>query len=397
MKLDLTARWARRSIAIVLVVLVLIGGALWALPEIVRRVVVDQATTALGRPVTIDDVDLNVFTGRIAVKKLRVAERQGREAFVSFDRLDLHLAYWPLVRSSVGIYDVRLDGLAVRAVRTGEARFSFSDIIEKFSKPAPETPPGRWTYTVDRLALTRASITAVDEHVAPRVEWRLEEIGAEATGITTAADKPAGTIRVKAKLNGESALAVEADSVRLKPVAASAALALADFDLARVRPYVPPAVPAALRSGKLGVNLKVDLAKSADALGKVSAAGEIRLDGVSVVQRDRSDPFLDIGRVAVAIKEADLVGCVATVSVDLERIDLKAVRDKAGEIDLMLLAARPPEPAGEQAAPASSGTPSPSGRAPPPEAPKPFALTLERVGLRGGSVALKDEAVSPTR
>ena len=55
---------------------------------------------------------------------------------MAFDRLDVHLAYWPLVRSNVRIYDVRLDGLAVRAARTGEAEFSFSDIVEQ-ARPSP--------------------------------------------------------------------------------------------------------------------------------------------------------------------------------------------------------------------------------------------------------------------
>ena len=393
MKLDLTARWTRRSIIIALVVLAVIGGALWALPEIVRRVASDQATATLGRPVTIEDVDLNLFTGRLAVKKLRVAERQGPEAFVAFDRLDVHLAYWPLVRSNVRIYDVRLDGLGVRAVRTGEAEFSFSDIIEKLSKPAPEKPPSRLTYTVDRLELTRTSIIVVDEHVAPRAEWRLDGIGVRAAGITTARDQPPGTLQLNAKLNGESALTVEADSIRLEPFAASVGVSLTDFDLARARAYVQPIAPASQRTGKLGVNLKMVVEKSGEGLRKASASGEVRLDGVSVVQRDRSDPFLAIGQVAVSIKEADLVSRAATVSVDLERIDVKAVRDKTGEIDLLLLAAKPPEPAGAAATPA----PSTERSAPPAEPARPFTITLERVGLRSGSVAFRDEAVAPAR
>ena len=398
MKLDLTARWARRSIAIVLVMLVLIGAALWALPEIVRRVAVDQATTTLGRTVTIDDVDLNLFTGRVAVKKLRVAERQGPEAFVAFDRLDVHLAYWPLVRSNVRIYDVRLDGLAVRAARTGAAEFSFSDVVERLSKPAPEKPPSKLTYTVDRLALTRASIAAVDEHVSPRAEWRLDGIGVEAANITTARGQPPGTLRVNATLNGESALAVEAASIGIEPLAASVAVSLTDFDLARVRPYVPPETPASLRSGKLGANLKMAVERSGDALRKASASGEIRLGGVSVVQRDRPDPFLTVGQVALAIKEADLVSRTATVSVDLDRVDVKALRDKAGEIDLMLLAAKPPDAAAKESTPTTSAAPSPAEREPTPaDAAKPFVVTLERLGLREGSVALRDEAVAPPR
>src|SRR5204863_1453267 len=58
-------RWL---LAIVVVLAVVIAATLVALPEIVRRVAVARLTTTTGRAVIIDDIDLNLFTGRVVVK-----------------------------------------------------------------------------------------------------------------------------------------------------------------------------------------------------------------------------------------------------------------------------------------------------------------------------------------
>ena len=48
-----------------LVVIVAVGLAI--LPEIVRRVAIDQVPKLTGRILAIDDVDLNLFTGRLSL------------------------------------------------------------------------------------------------------------------------------------------------------------------------------------------------------------------------------------------------------------------------------------------------------------------------------------------
>jgi hypothetical protein len=56
-----------------------VGGVLLsALPEIVRRVVVDQVPRRFGRAITIEDVDLNLFTRRLSARNVRVAARGPR-------------------------------------------------------------------------------------------------------------------------------------------------------------------------------------------------------------------------------------------------------------------------------------------------------------------------------
>ena len=109
--------------------LVLLGGAfLGALPEIIRRVALDQIPKRTGRAVAIGDVALNLFTSRLAIKNFRLADRQGPEPFVEFDRLAVRLSLPALLRSHVRVVEIALASPAVRIVRIGPAEFNFSDL-----------------------------------------------------------------------------------------------------------------------------------------------------------------------------------------------------------------------------------------------------------------------------
>ncbi|HEY7540642.1 MAG TPA: hypothetical protein VIF11_10910, partial [Methylomirabilota bacterium] len=55
-------------IGIAAAVIVLGGVFLAVLPEIVRRVAIAQVPKLTGRVLLLDDVDLNVFTGHLALK-----------------------------------------------------------------------------------------------------------------------------------------------------------------------------------------------------------------------------------------------------------------------------------------------------------------------------------------
>jgi hypothetical protein len=79
---------------------VLVAGLLWALPEIVRRVALDQIPKRTGRAAAIEDIDINLFTGHVAIKGFRLAERERPEAFVEFERLDVRVALPALLRRS---------------------------------------------------------------------------------------------------------------------------------------------------------------------------------------------------------------------------------------------------------------------------------------------------------
>ncbi len=171
-------------IAICLAAAMFGGAGLWALPEVVRRVAVRKIPELTGRATSIEDIDLNLFTGRFAVKKLRMERRPGHgpEAFVEFDRLEGRVALSPACdRASTGgrpgtapsPSPVEVEGPTSRVGISGRITavlvpaspaleevksrtglnvepfgFDFSDLLALFVKPVVKQEPSRWTFSL---------------------------------------------------------------------------------------------------------------------------------------------------------------------------------------------------------------------------------------------------------
>jgi hypothetical protein len=332
-----------RTVAlVVLAIVVILGGALvWALPEIVRRVALDQIPKRTGRAAAIEDVDLNLFTGRLVVRKIRLDERDGSNVFVALDRLEARLSLAALLRSDIRLIDVAIVAPAVRVVRSGTAEFNFSDLTAPSdTTPAADTaarPPSRWTFTVDRLALSRGTVRVHDRAVAPPTEWLVQDLSVEAAGITTRAGAAPGRLAVHARID-EAVLDVKAEPLRLDPPQVGATLTFSDFETRRLNPYVfvPLGMPYAPKGGRLALALEAHVDSDADELKKAALSGTVTLKGESLTPAGRPDPFLEVSRLVVDLKEADAISRSLTVaSVAIEGLDLKTRRDAKGVIDVL--------------------------------------------------------------
>lgn len=380
---------------------VLLGGAfLWVLPEIVRRAVVTQIPKLTGRSASIGDIDLNLFTGRLVLKQLRLAERDPAETFIQADRVDLRVSPLSLVVGHLRLADLTLTAPRIRIVRTGPVEFNFSDLLALLPPADPAKPKSRWTVSMGRLALVGGAVLASDRAVSPAREWQIEGITVQAGGLTTRAAQEPGHLDFRARVN-EAPLDANAGSIVLTPAALTMHLSLERFDLIQVRPYLPPGLPASLESGTLGVALEVAVERGEVGITRAVVSGDIRVEGLALAQPGQPVPFVKLPRLTVAIKEADLLSRSATLrSIEADGLDFRAVRDKAGNVDLLALISGPTDAGGapirRTPAPGPPSSPA-SGAEPATPAAAPFKVKLERLALTSGTIGVFDEAVSPAR
>jgi hypothetical protein len=373
-------RWI---LAIVVVLAALITATLVALPEIVRRVAVSRLTTATGRTVSIEDVDLNLFTGRLALKGFRLAHRASPEPALEIRRLDLGIAQLSLLRKTVRVTDVSVITPVIHLARTGPGKFDFSDLIALIPPADPKKPSTR-TVTLDRVAIRDLSVVARDLVPSPPMRWTLEGFNLDATALSTEVTAAPGRLTLKGRLNGAT-FALDASTVALAKGAVTARLTLDDVALPLVAPYVPPEIAVLPKAGTLALALTVGVESPDDGAQRVVLDGDVRVNGLALVPRERSEPFLSATRVTVAIKRADLgARTVALGPVEVAGLALAATHNRAGEIDLVRLAA-PSAPSAPSPAPAA-------GAAPP---PRPMTVSVERIALIDAAVTLTDEAVTP--
>jgi Domain of Unknown Function (DUF748) len=382
--------------ALVVVLLVII------LPLIVRRVAVDRLSRMTGRAVALADVDLNLFTGRVALHRFRLAQRGSDAPAFEIDRLGVRVALTSLMTSNVRVSELTLTAPRIYVARLGPGRFDFDDLLALIPPPDPNKPPAKSTTTVtlQRLTLERGLLVARDEAVAPTSTWRLEDVTIDGADLSTRPGARPGRLAVRARVNG-AAIGFEADPVELTRTAVEARVSLTAFDVTLAAPYVPPTVPVVPTAGRLTLDLQVKTSRPPEGPLRLIVGGIVGLADVAVLRRGAPAPLLRVPRINVVVKDArPLDSLITLAALEVDGLDLSAVRDRQGQIDLLSLA-RPADTAAPPAPPSARPPASPpaGGGAPAPlageTAAAPLRIAVERVALAKARFAFRDEAVSP--
>ncbi len=219
---------------------------------------------------------------------------------------------------------------------------------------------------------------ARDEAVTPPAEWEVQDLQLDAGDITTRSGAAPGRGAAHARID-QATLDVTGESLRLAPLAGVVTVALDGFELRRLGPYIARGgSPYHLKGGRLGMALTATVDHLGEELAKAVLSGTVTVEGEAVARTEQDDPFLDIARVDVTVKEADAITRSLTVgSVAIEGAALRARRDARGVIDLLDML----------------GTNLPVLGA---LAPGFEQILVERVTLGSSTVTWVDEAVTPT-
>src|SRR5215470_1787610 len=385
----------------VLLALVVLGGLFLAvLPEIVRRVAIAQVPKLTGRLLQLDDVDLNLFTGHVALKGVRVQKQGGNERAYEIERIDVRLDYLPFLFHQVRVTEITVVAPQIQVLRRGPTEFDFSDVLDHFKGGGEKSKePSKWTVTLERVTVQRLTGVGRDQTTSPESVWRIDDLNLAANGLMFGPGAKPGRLQLSFRLN-DAPITVTSDSLVLVPLTAKVRATVEGFDVAPVQVYLPPSVPAAPRAGRVSLALAAAVELGEGALKSGTVQGKVTTTGVEVFQTGRTEAFLKVGRLDVDIKQADLAARSLTIgSLAIDGLAGRAVRDAQERIDLVALAGPPKD---KSAAPApSTPVPADSARpaaAPPAaaESPKPdFKVKVEQVTLRKGELAFRDEAVKP--
>jgi len=242
------------------------------------------------------------------------------------------------------------------------------------------------------------TVTLTDESVPGGREWKLGDLTVEGAGLSTASGDPGGNLKLRAHLlagGNPTIVAVDADSVRVTPVTASARVTVDGFDLAGLAPYWPDTLPAVPRGGSVALKVTVGLEAGDAGLTRAVASGNIKLTNAAVVQRGAAAPFVVVPKLVLNVKQADaLTRTVALGDVEVEGINVRAVRDAERKIDLLGLIAAAPTPALPVPAPPPPAHPLAEPR-PTVSATPGWRISLDRLSLAKGAATMEDQAISP--
>jgi hypothetical protein len=285
----------RKTLLILLIVLVAFGlFGFFAGPSIIKSQVESRATAALSRPVTLGKVHLNPYTLRLDVDQLHIGEADGKSSFIDIDRLTVNASWTSLFRLAPVLDELSLQHPQIHISRTGERKFNFSDLIDRFaSKPAdPNASPAR--FALSNISVHNGDIQ-FDDQVA-QAKHRVDQLE---LGIPFLANLPSSTdVFVKPLL----AMRVDGSPMRIegqtKPFAnnreSTIGFQLDHFDLPHYLGYVPTQLPVAIPQGLLSGKLDLHFVQ-AQPTPLVQLTGNLQLDDFTL-NSNKQEPIVELLR-----------------------------------------------------------------------------------------------------
>lgn len=155
------------TLAILLVISILLLIVNVIAPPIVKSYIQDHDVELIGRKITIEDIDLDVFRGIVVVKNAFLYEQDDSTVMASLKELYADIQMRQILSSRVVADSIKLSGFRVEIYQNGD-RFNFSDIIEHFSTPdsiPADTTPSTWGVILKNILIERSYIHYTDVQV----------------------------------------------------------------------------------------------------------------------------------------------------------------------------------------------------------------------------------------
>ena len=316
MRMEIRRRRLARSLVIAgaaaLAALTLFAaGGFFVAPLVLRPVAEHRLGRWLGRKVTIDRIHVNPFALSVSVDRLAVFEADGRAPFVSLRRLYVNAELTSVLRRALVVREIRLESPRVRIERrqapagdsTDAAVYNFSDIVARLAAPA-KTPgsaaaggSGLPRFSLNNIRVLDGALVFDDLPLAGHHEITGFTLGVPFLSTLLVDVDTFVAPGMSGRLDG-TPFALSGRSKLFKDtIETVVALRLDALDVTRYLAYAPVPLPVAVSSALLTVALDISFLRPRDAAPRLSLAGEVLLENVSLREREaRNQPLLDLRR-----------------------------------------------------------------------------------------------------
>ena len=157
---------------LVLVVLVVVGLNIfiksYLTNERVKTMVIPPAEKALGRTVTIGEIEVSLFSG-ITINNFAIKEKDGKTNFVHSRAFKISYDLMPLLHKKLEVNEIILDSPSIRVVRNKAGKFNFNSLPKGAAKSESGDATGKSAaaalpiaLSVNRIRIAKAKISFRD-------------------------------------------------------------------------------------------------------------------------------------------------------------------------------------------------------------------------------------------
>lgn len=328
----------RLALAVAAVVLLWLLGWL-AVPPILRSQGEKLATEALGRKVTIGQVQFLPWSLELSLHDVAVADFEGKDALLRMRRIYIDAELQSLLRMAPVVDALEVDAPVLRITQVVPGQTDVDDIMERLSQPGdPQAAPVG--FVLYNIAVQGGAVDFVDRTVGRTHEVRDLRFTLPFIGNLGAQRQVKVVPRLAFQLNGSAFDSTAEAAPFTESLHTDASIRLKDFDLSPYREYLPASLPMRLDAGMVDADLRLSFEqKPAPA---VQLSGVLRARDVRV--RDAAQQEL-LSFDALEVRLTELQPFKRLLRIEAVRLDAPRLvlrRDGAGHFNLERNGAKAP-------------------------------------------------------
>jgi uncharacterized protein involved in outer membrane biogenesis len=343
-------------------------------PGLARTKLEEVLTRELGRPTSVERVEVRPFALAATVHGIVVREPQGDAVALSIESIDADASIASLAKFAPVLDALSIGRPHLRVARLDANHYSVSDLIEKWSAPRTE-PPAK--YSLNNIEVREGRVDFDDRPVK-----RAHVVDGLEVGVPFLSTLPHDVeIVVQPRLAGAVNGAPFALAGRATPFATERRAELdVDVDalpLPQYVDYLPARLRVGVKDGRLTTRLKLHLAQHAGAGPSWWVDGSMNLDALELRRRDGA-PLVAVTRASTRLERLD-VGArelkLASVEIEEPSAAVRRLPDGAFELAGGLF----------ERAPAAQVVPEAA----------PWKVAIASVSVANGRATLEDASVAP--
>ena len=178
----------RRGYLVLSATAALVAAALAAiffvLPPVARWAVVKGVKSATDRDLAVNRLELNLFTGRLALVGFRLDDRHGGPPLAELARVDARFRVLPLVIGRLHVDELIVQAPRINVSRSPTGELSVADLIERYGKGESKSQQPV-DLVLGRLSVHDGQVTFADARVAPARTWDVAGLAVEVREVAT--------------------------------------------------------------------------------------------------------------------------------------------------------------------------------------------------------------------
>ncbi|MES2949607.1 MAG: DUF748 domain-containing protein [Pseudomonadota bacterium] len=399
--------WLRRAYWCVGSLLLVWLLAWLVVPPLVKGLIEDKASAAVGRKVSVAAVGFRPWSLELTLSGLAVATADGKGKQLEITQVYVDAELESVLRLAPVLDAVTVDGLSAQLTHQGDGRYDVDDIVETLNKtPASDAP---LQFALYNLTLNGGALDFHDHRASGVRQHVVRGLHLAVPFLSTLESKRTVKVvpRLAFTLNGSSFDTAAEGTPFAQTQKGEASLKISKLDLAPYLPYLPSSLPVRLQSAIVDADLRLAFEQATQQ--KLSLAGKLKVSGLKLADAAGA-PLLAVESVEAELADVrPLDRVVKLASLQINAPTVQGTRNRAGRINLALDGgpanttssnAKGNTDAIKKGVPPSASTRASGKKGLSPSAaaaatPKPWNLALERFALHRGAVAWTDDNTQP--